>query len=181
MGVIDSNLNPSFSDAQAPQDYAATKDNSSVKSAMFVVRDRLIRIQRDKELVTVLAYTLTGNDSEITRYENCVITDLSFDTSPDSGYAIYPNISIEQVKTVRVKVVQASAEKIIPADIAGQGTDTDGKGNKVGTKGQVDGDTKPDTKQQGTAYWIERSKEIQGKNIQLRQEIAAKEKRNAAQ
>jgi len=156
MGVIDSNLNPSFSDAQAPQDYAATKDNSSVKAAMFVVRDRLIRIQRDKELVTVLAYTLTGNDSEITRYENCVITDLSFDTSPDSGYAIYPNISIEQVKTVKVKVVQANAEKIIPSTVAGQGSATDGKGNKVGDKGKTT-DAAPETNQEAHQPQIDRN------------------------
>jgi len=135
MGNIDTNGRTVFSDEQVPQDYTSNKDNSSVKSAMFTVRDRLIRIQREKELITVLAYTLTGNDSEITRYENCVITDLSFDTSPDSGYAIYPNISIEQVTTVKVKTQFANAQQITEEKVANQASGEDGKGNKKPAKG----------------------------------------------
>jgi len=146
---------------------------------MDVVRKRLIAIQRGKEVVTVLAYIVREKDSLIEKYENCVITGLSFDTSPDGGYAIYPNISIEQVNVVKVKVTQAEADKITPTTVAGQGTGIAGKGNVAGTKGTVS--TEERESNAGYEYWVDKSQEAQATNAQLRQDIEAKRKRNATQ
>ncbi len=181
LGLTDSNGSPALSDAPVPSDYAGKDNdtNTSVKAAMDVVRQRLITIQRSKEIVTVLGYIVREKDSLIVKYENCVITDLSFDTSPDGGYAIYPNISIEQINVVKVKVTQAEADKITVAKVAGQGTDTTGKGNVAGTKGTVS--TEDRDSNSGYEYWVDKSQEAQTTNAQLRQDIDAKKKRNAAQ
>lgn len=181
MGRIDTDGNPTLSDEPVPSDYAGKDNdtNTSVKASMDVVQQRLIAIQRGKEVVTVLGYIVREKDSLIVRYENCVITDLSFDTSPDGGYAIYPNISIEQVNVVKVKVTQAEADKITVLAVAGQGTDVAGKGNVSGTKGTIS--TEDRESDAGYEYWVDKSQEAQSTNIQLKQDIDAKKKRNAAQ
>jgi hypothetical protein len=132
MGLTDSNGSPALSDAPVPSDYAGKDNdtNTSVKASMDTVRQRLISIQRNKEVITILGYLVREKDSLIVSYENCVITDLSFDTSPDSGYAIYPNISIEQVNIVKVKTQFANSQKIVEEKVADQATGEDGKGNK---------------------------------------------------
>jgi len=138
---------PEFSSEAVPQDYSA--DGNSVKAAMKVVKDKLIAIQRNKEFVTILGYTMSGNESQIEKWDNCIITDISFDTSPDSGYAIYPNISIERVNVVQVKVQFANAEKIIVQKVADGAATTDGKGNKQPIKGaNGTGDPSADTNQE---------------------------------
>jgi hypothetical protein len=181
MGLADSNGSPALSDAPIPNDYAGKDNeiNTSVKASMDAVRKRLIAIQRGKEIITVLAYIVREKDSLIESYENCVITDLSFDTSPDGGYAIYPNISIEQVNVVKVKVTQVDKDNITENKLANQAGGTAGKGNISGTKGAV---SKEDRESDaGYEYWVDKSQEAQSTNIQLKQDIDAKRKRNAAQ
>jgi len=150
LGLTDSNGSPALSDAPVPSDYAGQDNdtNTSVKAAMDVVRQRLITIQRGKEIVTVLGYIVREKDSLIVKYENCVITDLSFDTSPDGGYAIYPNISIEQINVVKVKVTQAEADTIINSKLANQAAATDGKGVGNSVKRNTTDTTKPETNQE---------------------------------
>jgi hypothetical protein len=181
MGLTDSNGSPALSDAPVPSDYAGKDNdtNTSVKASMDAVRKRLIAIQRGKEVVTVLAYIVREKDSLIESYENCVITDLSFDTSPDGGYAIYPNISIEQVNVVKVKVTQVDKDNITENKLANQAGGTDGKGNVAGTKGTVS--TEERESNAGYEYWVDKSQEAQATNAQLRQDIEAKRKRNAIQ
>lgn len=181
MGLTDSNGSPALSDAPVPSDYAGKDNdtNTSVKASMDAVRKRLIAIQRGKEVVTVLAYIVREKDSLIESYENCVITDLSFDTSPDGGYAIYPNISIEQVNVVKVKVTQVDKDNITENKLANQAGGVDGKGNVSGTKGTVS--TEDKESDAGYEYWVDKSQEAQSTNIRLKQDIDAKKKRNAAQ
>jgi len=152
LGLTDSNGSPALSDAPVPSDYASQDNdrNTSVKAAMDVVRQRLITIQRSKEIVTVLGYIVREKDSLIVKYENCVITDLSFDTSPDGGYAIYPNISIEQVNIVKVKTQFANSQKIVEEKVANQAAGEDGKGNKKPGGGK-DNKT-PEEKKRDDAY-----------------------------
>lgn len=181
MGRVGTDGSPALSNEPVPSDYAGKDNdtNTSVKASMDVVRQRLISIQRSKEIISVLGYIVREKDSLIVKYDNCVITDLSFDTSPDGGYAVYPNISIEQVNVVKVKVTQAEADKIIPTTVAGQGTGTAGKGNVSGTKGTVS--TEERESNSGYEYWVDKSQEAQATNAQLRQDIKAKRKRNAIQ
>lgn len=113
-----------------PQDYAGTDDEGiiSIKASMDVVKQRLIAIQRNREFVTILSYRLDGNTAVVDKFKDCIITDISFNTTPDSGYAIYPDITIEQVKLVKVKVMQAEADKIPDESEATKAAGTDGKG-----------------------------------------------------
>ena len=110
--------------------------NTSVKASMDVVRQRLISIQRSRKLYLYLDISWE-KDSLLLNMTIALLPICLFDTSPDGGYAVYPNISIEQVNVVKVKVTQAEADKIIPTTVAGQGTGTAGKGNVSGTKGTV--------------------------------------------
>lgn len=123
-----------------PSDYSGTDNdgNVSVKAAMEVVKQRLIQIQQKKEFITVLGYNTDGKDSEINKYPNCIITDIAFNQNPESGYAIYPDITIEQVNLVKVKVLQASADKIPDSVLNGQASGEDGKGSQLPGGGGTD-------------------------------------------
>jgi hypothetical protein len=148
---------------------------------MDIVKQKLISIQRNKEFVTILGYNTDGKDSVVDKFDNCVFTDISFDVSPDSGYAIYPNISIEQVNVVRVKVTQASGDVITVKAVANQGAGVDGKGNINTNKKSTNGNTKPNGRQEGVSFWEEQSHMAQSDNATLHAEVIAKQKRNAAQ
>lgn len=110
-----------------PNDFS-TPDGDSVKSIADTIRKRLIDIQRNSEMVTLFSYVVGGEATTTDIWPNCIITDLSFDKSPDSGDAIYPNMSLEQIKVVKVKVTQANSDTIIVATISNQAAVTDGKG-----------------------------------------------------
>lgn len=126
-----------------PSDYSGTDNdgNVSVKAAMEVVKQRLIQIQQKKEFITVLGYNTDGKDSEINKYPNCIITDIAFNQNPESGYAIYPDITIEQVNLVKVKVMQASADKIPDSTVGGQASGEDGKGSQLPSGGKAGEDS----------------------------------------
>lgn len=125
-----------------PDDYSGKDSSSSfsVKASASVVKAKLIEIFNKKLAVTVLEYNPTGGAGEIKSYTNCIITDISFETNPESGYAIYPNISIEQISVVPVKVVQAEAARIIPTVVAAQAAADASKGNRKGAEANASGD-----------------------------------------
>lgn len=148
--IIDTQGQPETTDNVAiPQDYSGTDDEGiiSVKASMDIVKQKLISIQRNKEFVTILGYNTDGKDSVVDKFDNCVFTDISFDVSPDSGYAIYPNISIEQVNVVRVRVTQASGDVITERKVANQAAGDAGKGNQKPTNGK-DEKPKAETKEE---------------------------------
>ena len=122
-----------------PSDYSGTDNdgNVSVKAAMEVVKQRLIAIQQNKEFITVLGYNTDGKDSEINKFSNCIITDVAFNQNPESGYAIYPDITIEQVNVVKVKVLSASSDKIVNDIVNGQASGEDGKGSQLPSGGKA--------------------------------------------
>lgn len=123
-----------------PSDYSGVDNdvNVSVKAAMDVVKQRLIEIQQKKEFITVLGYNTDGKDSVVDRFPNCIITDIAFNQNPESGYAIYPDITIEQVNVVKVKVLSASSDKIINDIVNGQASGEDGKGSQLPGGGGTD-------------------------------------------
>ena len=123
-----------------PSDYSGTDNdvNVSVKAAMDVVKQRLIEIQQKKEFITVLGYNTDGKDSVVDRFPNCIITGIAFSQNPESGYAIYPDITIEQVNVVKVKVLSASSDKIINDIVNGRASGEDGKGSQLPGGGGTD-------------------------------------------
>lgn len=134
-----------------PSDYSGTDNdvNVSVKAAMDVVKQRLIEIQQKKEFITVLGYNTDGKDSVVDRFPNCIITDIAFNQNPESGYALYPDITIEQVNVVKVKVLAASSDKIINDILNGQAAGLDGKGSQLPSGGGADkSPTDPDKSNQ---------------------------------
>jgi hypothetical protein len=67
------------------------------------VKGSLIAMQRGAE-----TFTLVEFDGGVVKkvFTNCIVTSLSFDETPESGYAIYPEMTIEQVRFATTKVVQ---------------------------------------------------------------------------
>lgn len=125
-----------------PVDYSGsdTDGSFSVKASASAVKDKLVSIFTNKQPVSILAYDFAGQDSVITRYSDCIITSLAFNRNPESGYAIYPNITLEKITIVPVKVTSATAEKIIINKVSNQASGVDGKGNAQVPKKEV-----PDT------------------------------------
>lgn len=77
---------------------------------MDAVKQKLYSIQRSGSMCTILMYSDTNN---IIDYKlNCVMTSLGFKEDENTGYAIYPEMSFEQVKVVRVAVEQVEKGKI---------------------------------------------------------------------
>lgn len=77
---------------------------------MDAVKQKLYSIQRSGSMCTILMYSDTNN---IIDYKlNCVMTSLGFKEDENTGYAIYPEMSFEQVKVVRVLVEQVEKGKI---------------------------------------------------------------------
>jgi len=146
MGKIEEDGTVVTSQQIIPNDYADNEGNS-VKAVSQIIKEKLKAIQRNREFVTVLGYNVEGKDGVVERWDNCILTDLSFDTTSDSGYAVYPNISIEQVNVAQVKVTQAKSDKIIVKSLADQAAGVDGKGVQKGSS-KKDGTAQAETKQE---------------------------------
>jgi len=118
-----------------PSAYA--RPDAAVMGSMQAVKDKLEEVHTKKLLLTVLRYATDGKGSVIDPLTNCVLTDLSFNERPDGGYALYCDLSLEQITTVTVQVLEASAPKIVPtalADAAAAGAAKGGGKGNAGTK-----------------------------------------------
>ena len=86
----------------------------SLKTQSQTIKAKLIEIQRNRVLVDILRYP---GDNKVERISPCILTDISFVESPDSGYAVYPEMQFEKINTVKVVVQAASSDKIIPEEL----------------------------------------------------------------
>lgn len=128
------------SEQVVPDNYAFTeggKSFSAVASAN-AVKAKLIEIHQNKIPITVLEYDFEGKDSIINTFTPCIITDIDFTTTPDSGYAFYPSISIEKIKVAPVKITEASSPKITQQAVKDAAADPVNKGNQPGGGGAKD-------------------------------------------
>lgn len=79
------------------------------------IKNRLIQIHKLGQFVTVLMYQTPLDASTpalIASKFNCIITNISFKEDAESGYAVYPEISLERVKLVRVSTESIAKGKI---------------------------------------------------------------------
>ena len=79
------------------------------------VKNRLIQIHKLGQFVTVLMYQTPLDASTpalIASKFNCIITNISFKEDAESGYAVYPELSLERVKLVRVSTGSIAKGKI---------------------------------------------------------------------
>lgn len=102
----------------------------SLKTQSQTIKAKLIEIQRNRVLVDILRYP---GDNKVERISPCILTDISFVESPDSGYAVYPEMQFEKINTVKVVVRAASSDKIIPEELKLAAAEVAAKGNKAGT------------------------------------------------
>lgn len=133
-----------------PDNYAFTeggKSFSAVASAN-AVKAKLIEIHQNKIPITVLEYDFEGKESITNTFTPCIITDLDFTTTPDSGHAFYPSISIEKVKVAPVKITEASSPKIVQQAVKDAATPVDNKGNQPSIGGATDGKATTETPQE---------------------------------
>jgi hypothetical protein len=100
------------------------------------IEDDLIQIWKDKEAVTLMEFK--GSVAK-ERYDNCIITNLTFNESSDSGDALWPSITLEQVayaKSTNVKIPQKVA-----ASVKNAASPTNGKGTQAAAPAKTDAPT----------------------------------------
>lgn len=79
-----------------------------------------------KETVTIIEFDSKFKHKQI--YENCVCTSLSFNETPDSGDAVYPEMSFEQVRFV--KLLKTKLPTSVASSIKNQSSEKVTKGNQ---------------------------------------------------
>ena len=110
------------------------------------------RVVNKKELVTIVEFDQNGKI--INSYKNCVMTSLSFNETPDSGYALYPEMSFEQVRFVQListtipknvssSVRTARAERSDKGVQQGDSREASGENSEAGEDGDVPASEKP--------------------------------------
>lgn len=90
------------------------------------LEEDLIQIWKEKEAITLVEFS--GNKIKKT-YTNCIVTNLTFNESGDSGDALWPNMTFEQVafaKSSNVKIPQNVSAKVKNA-----AAPTNGKGSQA--------------------------------------------------
>mgnify|MGYP000290557483 CR=1 FL=1 len=107
---INSEGNIETASSTPPKDYL-TSGGDSIKASEDVVKNKLKEIKSKNLFVTILAYDFKRNNNIIESFPNCILTDLSFERNEESGYAIYPNMTFEQVVVTSVKTITATADK----------------------------------------------------------------------
>lgn len=91
----------------------------------------LIQIRDNREYVDVVEFAGDGNRIKKV-WTNCVMTGLSFEENPDSGDALWPTMTFEQVTfsvSMAVRIPQQVVEKL-----KNKVAPTTGKGNQASTK-----------------------------------------------
>jgi hypothetical protein len=90
----------------------------------------LIEILKGKEKVSLIEFS--GNRIKKV-WDSCVMTSLTFDETPDSGDALWPNMTFEQV--VYALSVNVPIPQQVKKDVKNKASPTTGKGSQSPTKG----------------------------------------------
>lgn len=105
----------------------------------LLVEEALLSIHESKEEVSLIVYEKRGNNDRVVRViDKCVITSLAFDETPDSGSALYPNMTFKQIKKARLKKTSLSVN--VSGSIQGKASPTNQKGKQLSNKTEVDVD-----------------------------------------
>ncbi|MNY11905.1 hypothetical protein D3C86_1449610 [compost metagenome] len=85
--------------------YFEQEDRDDISTRLSsLVESKLLEISEKKEEVSILVFEKKGAVDVITRMlDQCVLTNLSFDESPESGMALYPNMTFERITKVVLK------------------------------------------------------------------------------
>ena len=109
----------------------ASGNTASVVQGGQAVKEALLAARNNKELLTVLEglpTTIGGNvplKNNTSFFQNCVITSLSFNEDGDTGDAVEVQLSLEQIRIVKLREVTVNA----PKQTTGKGTAGKNKGN----------------------------------------------------
>lgn len=109
----------------------ASGNTGSVVQGGQAVKEALLAARNNKELLTVLEglpTTIGGNvplKNNTSFFQNCVITSLSFNEDGDTGDAVEVQLSLEQIRLVKLREVVVNA----PKQTTGKGTAGKNKGN----------------------------------------------------
>jgi hypothetical protein len=87
-------------------------------------------IRQVREMVTIIEYDLDFSVRNF--FDNCVCTSLSFSQDPESGDAIYPQMSFEQVRFVELMKTTFPTNRI-SSDVKNKGSEKAQKGNQPAT------------------------------------------------
>ena len=95
----------------------ASGNTASVVQGGQAVKEALLAARNNKELLTVLEglpTTIGGNvplKNNTSFFQNCVITSLSFNEDGDTGDAVEVQLSLEQIRIVKLREVTVNAPK----------------------------------------------------------------------
>ena len=102
----------------------ASGNTASVVQGGQAVKEALLAARNNKELLTVLEglpTTIGGNvplKNNTSFFQNCVITSLSFNEDGDTGDAVEVQLSLEQIRIVKLREVVVNAPKQTTAVIS---------------------------------------------------------------
>lgn len=91
--------------------YFEQEDRDDISTRLSsLVESKLLEISEKKEEVSILVFEKKGAVDVITRMlDQCVLTNLAFDESPESGMALYPNMTFERITKVVLKTTTLPA------------------------------------------------------------------------
>ncbi len=107
---------------------ATVSEITRPKTAEAIEKD-LVEIRTVKELVDIVEFV---GDRIKTVWKNCVMTSLNFEENADSGDALWPSMTFEQVTFVKSESVTIPTE--VKAEVKNKAAPTTGKGNQTGDK-----------------------------------------------
>jgi hypothetical protein len=90
------------------------------------IEEDFIQIWKTKELITLVEFSGSKVKSV---YNNCVLTNLSFNETPDSGDALWPSMTFEQVSFAKSSV--AKIPQNVTDKMKNKAAATNGKGNQA--------------------------------------------------
>lgn len=91
--------------------YIEQEDRDDISTRISsLVESKLLEIFDKKEEVVILVFEKKGVVDVITKMlDQCILTNLSFDETPESGMALYPNMTFERITKVVLKTTTLPA------------------------------------------------------------------------
>ena len=120
-------------------EYSEDADRNDIETRLStLVETTLLTIYATKEEITLLEFD--GNRVN-KAYFDCILTNISFNESPDSGMALYPNMTFEQITKVVLKTTTlpanvAAALKPKTASTSNKGKQSAEDGSKITSSGE---------------------------------------------
>ena len=114
------------------QPASVTVDPVTRPKTAEALENDLIEIRTNKELVDIVEF----DGKRIKKiWANCVMTNLGFDENADSGDALWPNMTFEQITFAKSTIVEIPTK--VKDSVKNKASSTKGKGTQSADKGET--------------------------------------------